>query len=81
MHQFKLREHDYVFGDKKVQQSRRNNTTYYTLLTRVISPRLTQFGGNAQSITKDRWVHHTSFLWDFDPANMDYLTVSGACGY
>uniref|UniRef100_A0ACD5V1T6 Uncharacterized protein n=1 Tax=Avena sativa TaxID=4498 RepID=A0ACD5V1T6_AVESA len=25
-----------------------------------------KFGGNAQSITKDRWVHHTSFLWDYD---------------
>lgn len=36
----------------------------------------TQFGGNAQSITRDRWVHHTSFLWDYDPSNMDYLTVS-----
>jgi lipoate-protein ligase A len=30
-------------------------------------------GGNAQSISRDRWVHHTSFLWDFDPANMAYL--------
>ncbi len=34
-----------------------------------------QFGGNAQTITRDRWVHHTSFLWDFLPANMGYLTV------
>ncbi|KAL4419332.1 hypothetical protein ABPG77_006020 [Micractinium sp. CCAP 211/92] len=24
-----------------------------------------KFGGNAQAITKDRWVHHTSLLWDF----------------
>lgn len=31
-------------------------------------------GGNAQSIAKGRWLHHTSFLWDFDPANMAYLT-------
>src|SRR3990167_2284182 len=29
--------------------------------------------GNAQYIRKDRWLHHTSFLWDFDPANMSYL--------
>ncbi|KAJ1268566.1 hypothetical protein BS78_07G144900 [Paspalum vaginatum] len=28
-----------------------------------------KFGGNAQSITKKpRWVHHTSFLWDYDRA-------------
>jgi lipoate-protein ligase A len=32
-------------------------------------------GGNAQSIIKDGWLHHTSFLWDYDPENMDYLTL------
>ncbi|KAJ3684005.1 hypothetical protein LUZ61_013169 [Rhynchospora tenuis] len=32
-----------------------------------------KFGGNAQSITKNRWIHHTSFLWDYDVRNMDYL--------
>ncbi len=32
-------------------------------------------GGNAQYIQKDRWLHHTSFLWDFDPAKMDYLKM------
>ncbi|KAM0870993.1 hypothetical protein ACQ4PT_039678 [Festuca glaucescens] len=32
-----------------------------------------KFGGNAQSITKDRWVHHTSFLWDYDAKSMNYL--------
>ncbi|XP_074280445.1 uncharacterized protein LOC141605529 [Silene latifolia] len=45
---FKLRENDYVFGNRK-------------------------FGGNAQSITKNRWIHHTSFLWDYDDRNMTYL--------
>lgn len=30
-------------------------------------------GGNAQYITKDRWVQHTSFLWDFCPTNMECL--------
>jgi lipoate-protein ligase A len=30
-------------------------------------------GGNAQYITKDRWVQHTSFLWDFCPKNMECL--------
>lgn len=34
-----------------------------------------KFGGNAQSITKDRFLHHTSFLWDFDPARMAYLKL------
>ncbi|PON56795.1 Biotinyl protein ligase (BPL) and lipoyl protein ligase (LPL), catalytic domain containing protein [Trema orientale] len=32
-----------------------------------------KFGGNAQSITKNRWIHHTSFLWDYDVRNMAYL--------
>ena len=32
-----------------------------------------KFGGNAQAITKQRWLHHTSLLWDFDPANMALL--------
>ncbi|KAK3262783.1 hypothetical protein CYMTET_28378 [Cymbomonas tetramitiformis] len=32
-----------------------------------------KFGGNAQSITKNRWLHHTSFLWDFPEKNMAYL--------
>lgn len=30
-------------------------------------------GGNAQYIRKERWLHHTSFLWDFDPKQMEYL--------
>ena len=32
-----------------------------------------KFGGNAQAITKQRWLQHTSLLWDFDPANMALL--------
>ncbi len=32
-----------------------------------------KFGGNAQAITKQRWLHHTSFLWDFDRDNMALL--------
>lgn len=32
-------------------------------------------GGNAQYIQKKRWVHHTSFLWDYAPSNMDYLLL------
>ncbi|KAK7283552.1 hypothetical protein RIF29_13135 [Crotalaria pallida] len=34
-----------------------------------------KFGGNAQSITKHRWVHHTSFLWDYEVKNMSYLKL------
>lgn len=32
-------------------------------------------GGNAQYIRKERWLHHTSFLWSFDPQMMDYLLL------
>ena len=30
-------------------------------------------GGNAQYIKKERWLHHTSFLWDYSTHNMQYL--------
>lgn len=30
-------------------------------------------GGNAQYIQKTRWLHHTSFLWDYHPERMGYL--------
>lgn len=52
---FRLRENDYVIGEKKV-------------------------AGNAQSIVKSRWIHHTSFLWSFTAANMEYLKVSKSSG-
>ena len=32
-------------------------------------------GGNAQYIQKDRWMHHTSFLYDYSPKNMEYLLL------
>ena len=32
-------------------------------------------GGNAQYIKKDRWLHHTSFLWDYKDSNMNYLLL------
>jgi len=34
-----------------------------------------KFGGNAQYIQKGRWLHHTSFLWDYDPKQMDVLLL------
>jgi hypothetical protein len=32
-------------------------------------------GGNAQSVSRDRWVHHTSWLWDYTPAHMALLAL------
>jgi lipoate-protein ligase A len=32
-------------------------------------------GGNAQYIKKDRWLHHTSFLWNYSEENMNYLRL------
>ena len=32
-----------------------------------------KFGGNAQAISKDRWLHHTSFLWNYHPQRMAIL--------
>lgn len=34
-----------------------------------------KFGGNAQYLRKGRWLHHTTFLWDFESKHMDYLKV------
>mmetsp|Transcript_30883 Transcript_30883/g.90265 ORF Transcript_30883/g.90265 Transcript_30883/m.90265 type:complete len:359 (-) Transcript_30883:1347-2423(-) len=34
-----------------------------------------KIGGNAQAITKDGWLHHTSFLWDYIDEHMRYLTL------
>ena len=34
-----------------------------------------KMGGNAQSIIKEGWLHHTSFLWEYDPDNMEYLSL------
>jgi lipoate-protein ligase A len=30
-------------------------------------------GGNAQYIRKERWLHHTSFLWNYNPDRMNLL--------
>ncbi len=34
-----------------------------------------KWGGNAQSIIKGRWLHHSSLLWDYHPHQMDYLLM------
>lgn len=33
-----------------------------------------KFAGNAQALSKDRFVHHTSLLWDYNSENMSLLT-------
>ena len=32
-------------------------------------------GGNAQHIRRNRFLHHTSFLWDYKKENMEYLKI------
>jgi lipoate-protein ligase A len=34
-----------------------------------------KWGGNAQAIIKNRWLHHSSILWDFHLPMMDYLLI------
>ena len=34
-----------------------------------------KFGGNAQYISKERWLHHSSLLWDYKEGLMDYLLM------
>lgn len=34
-----------------------------------------KIAGNAQSIVKGGWIHHTSFLWDYSYDHMKYLTL------
>ncbi|MDN3505517.1 MAG: lipoate--protein ligase family protein [Rhabdochlamydiaceae bacterium] len=34
-----------------------------------------KIGGNAQYIKKGRWVHHTTFLWDYNPDLMNLLLL------
>lgn len=34
-----------------------------------------KWGGNAQYLSKGRWLHHTSMLWDYNSNNMNYLLL------
>ena len=34
-----------------------------------------KFGGNAQSISGKRWLHHTSLLWEYEPERMSLLQM------
>ena len=32
-----------------------------------------KFGGNAQALSRGRWLHHTSMLWNYHPGRMALL--------
>lgn len=34
-----------------------------------------KFGGNAQYLRKERWLHHSTLLWDYDEQKMNYLLL------
>jgi len=34
-----------------------------------------KIGGNAQYFTRDRWLHHTTFLWDYKKEEMQLLNM------
>jgi lipoate-protein ligase A len=34
-----------------------------------------KFGGNAQYICRNRWLHHSSLLWNYQKTMMDYLLM------
>jgi len=34
-----------------------------------------KIGGNAQYFTKNRWLHHTTFLWDYNKEHMSLLKM------
>ena len=58
----------------RVEKNRVDRVDRATAVSR--SKTFLKVGGNAQSISKTRFVHHTSFLWDFDVATMKkYLAV------
>lgn len=39
----------------------------------IMCSMIEKIGGNAQYIKKDRWLHHTSFLYDYKPHLMQLL--------
>lgn len=55
----------------KYEQSNDWRVVYLHIADYVFGDR--KFGGNAQSITRGRFLHHTSFLWDYQDARMAYL--------
>ncbi len=64
-----------VFNDKKQNSGGDGNILFSLKENDYVFYDDKKIGGNAQTLIKDRWVHHTSFLWDFDPSNMGYLQM------
>jgi lipoate-protein ligase A len=56
-----LRENDYVLADEKGDKDD--------------DGRARKVAGNAQSIGKSGWLHHTSWLWDYSADSMRYLRL------
>jgi hypothetical protein len=62
----------------RVPASRRSGLTYdadasFQLVDNDFTIAQRKVAGNAQCVTKGRWLQHTSFLWDFRPERMDVL--------
>ncbi len=49
------------------------NLSNFTILGNDFTLNEKKIGGNAQYIKKNRFLHHTSFVHDFTPSNMNYL--------
>lgn len=74
---WRLHQDDYVVETRSELASNDRDDRVDRVDARGDEPRsFLKVGGNAQSISKTRFVHHTSFLWDFDVATMKkYLAV------
>jgi lipoate-protein ligase A len=74
---WRLHQDDYVVETRSELASNDRDDRVDRVDERGDEPRsFLKVGGNAQSISKTRFVHHTSFLWDFDVATMKkYLAV------
>ena len=62
----------------RVPASRRSGLTYdakatFALIENDFTFAERKVAGNAQCVTKGRWLQHTSFLWDFRPERMSLL--------
>jgi lipoate-protein ligase A len=72
---FELRENDYVFGSLKFGGNAQSKVFGACADMRSMAQRRYSWAAYP-GIVKDRWLHHTSFLWDFHERNMTYLKVS-----
>ena len=74
---WRLHQDDYVVETRSELASNDRDDRVDRVDARGDEPRsFLKVGGNAQSISKTRFVHHTSFRWDFDVATRTkYLAV------